>query len=148
MPPWRRRPAGSASRAKNEPTSGRGKQQSSLRIHCAAPSLTLVGESDHYEPSKRHDCASNKQRQASLAKCVRHRDIGTVRPSGQSLDEFADTLSVLFHARSNDANSDPRKQQPGWRLARLPLYGLAHRSSDCGVRPVGVAQGSARESTA
>ena len=68
----------------------------------------MVGECDHYEPSKRHDCAGNKQRQACLAKCSsRHRDIGTVRPSGQSREAFADTLSVLFHARSNDANSHP-----------------------------------------
>jgi hypothetical protein len=134
--------------AKKEPTPGRGKRQSSVADPLRSTSLTLVGECDHYKPSKRYDCAGNKQRKASLAKCSRHRDIRTVRRSGQSRDEFADTLSVLFHARSNDANSKPRIQQPGWRLARLPLHGLAHRSSDSGVRPVGVAQGSARDSTA
>jgi hypothetical protein len=69
----------------------------------------LVGGCDHDKPSKRHDCAGNKQRKASLAKCSRHRDIRTVRPSGQSRDEFADTLSVLFNARSNDANRGVRQ---------------------------------------
>ncbi|HLM23021.1 MAG TPA: hypothetical protein VK390_16075 [Propionibacteriaceae bacterium] len=107
-----------------------------------------VGEGNHYQPSQHHDCANNKQQQAPLAKPNSHRCIRILRPAAQSHDEFADTLGVFVNARSNDANSHPRKQQPGWCLARLPLHGLAHRSSNKGVFQVGAEQGSARDGTA
>jgi hypothetical protein len=134
--------------AKKEPTPGRGKRPSSVEDPLCSTVAYVGRRVRSLQAQQRYDCAGNKQRQASLAKCSGHRDVRTVRRSGQSRDEFADTLSVLFNARSNDANSNPRIQQPGWRLARLPLHGLAQRSSDSGVRQVGVAQGSARDSTA
>jgi len=94
--------------------------RAALRIHCAAPSLTLVGGCDHDKPSKRHDCAGNNQRKASLAKCSRHRDVRTVRRSGQSRDEFADTLSVLFNAAPTTPIATPEySSQAGvWPVCR------------------------------
>ena len=107
-----------------------------------------ASEGNHYQPSYHHDCANNKQQQAPLAKRNSHCCIRILCPAAQSHDEFADTLAVLVNARSNDAKRHPRKQQPGWRLTRLPLHGLAHKSSDSGVCQVGAEQGFARDSTA